>query len=340
MRLVAFKDGPLPADEAMRRADASLAEALAEDDVAVAAYACMLTEKQVVLGAFQLPRHNRLHREHAAVPVIARRTGGVAAFGGEGVAYLAMRLRSASVFLDCPPNRVLNRNVRGALVGLSTAGVAAHYFGRDFLSVRQRPAVLATWTRGEGGVVDLEYFVSVTRTFDAAEFLLSGDEYGKRWQGKKLITLEEAWGRAPDVDELVDRIVRRGYTEKYGMAFAEGTPARDGAIPQRHLPPPELTWSRRHEIPIGSVEAGLRTMGGVVESVHLAGDFMADASLNEALRSRLVGLPATSETFVSAINETFLRSGLHVEGFASLQPVLNAFDEARSNEQAARLGRS
>lgn len=334
MRLVAIVDGPNEAGLAVERSDDELTRALSDRDVALAFYACALTGDMLTLGAFQ---RQPLSDGAAAV---RRRTGGITAFAGEGVVYLAMRLRNASVAMPCPHNRVLNRNVRGLLAGLSTSGVPAHYFGRDFVSVAHRPAVLTTWTRDESGAVDLEFFVSTGRSFDAREFVHDSDAYAAHFLGKTPITLAESWGAAPTIEDLTDRVARRGYAERIGLAYDLREPSSQAvtaAVTRERST--ELRWSTPHAIPIGSLEAGVRLEGGLIADAELAGDFMADAALNVRLAAELRGKPATAENIVAAVNDVFLREGLHVEGVASLEPVRDALLEAaRDEEAAARRG--
>lgn len=330
MRLVAIVDAPNDAGLAFARSDDELTRALAEGDVAIAFYACALRGETLALGAFQRSPTN----DGAAT--VRRRTGGITAFAGEGVSYMAMRLRHASVSMPCPPNRVLNRNVRGLLAGLSTSGVPAHYFGRDFVSVAHRPAVLSTWCRDENGTVDLEFFVSTSRSFDAREFVHDPDAYAAHFLGKAPITLAESWGTAPNIDDLTDRVARRGYAEKAGLDYERREPSsRSVEAAVTREPSTELHWSAPHAIPIGSVEAGVRIERGLIANAELAGDFMADATLNARLTAKLLGKTPSAENFVAAINDVFLREGLHVEGVASLEPVRDALLEAARDEEAA-----
>lgn len=335
MRLVAIVDAPNEAGLAFARSDDELARALAESDVAAAFYTCALRGETLALGAFQRPVAENGDRASR------RRTGGITAFAGEGVSYVAMRLRHASVSMPCPPNRVLNRNVRGLLMGLSTSGVPAHYFGRDFVSVAHRPAVLTTWSRDESGAVDLEFFVSASRSFDARDFVRDPDAYAAHFLGKAPITLAESWGAAPDIDDLTDRVARRGYAEKAGLDYERREPS-SLAVAAEVAPGrgASLRWSEPRAIPIGSLEAGVRTENGLIVNVELAGDFMADSTLNARLSAKLLGKTPNAENFVAAINDVFLREGLHVEGVASLEPVRDALLDAARDEEAAAQRRS
>src|SRR5690606_38531596 len=114
-----------------------------------------------VLGAYQRAEDAVASR----APTLRRATGGPAVVAGEGVLYLALALRDASTLMECPRDRVLNRNVRAVLGALRRLRANAHYFGRELVSVERRPAGLLGWTRTSRGAVLLEVFLGVERGF-------------------------------------------------------------------------------------------------------------------------------------------------------------------------------
>src|SRR5262249_56052748 len=125
------------------------------------------------VGGYQQAR-NALHAAafaNLALPVVRRHTGGAAVYGGAGVLYLALGLLDASVLMPCPPGKLLNRNVRGFLTGLRALGVAAHYFGRDFVSVAVQPAAYVGWAEYGDGRALLEFFLGHDTTFLPAAHL-------------------------------------------------------------------------------------------------------------------------------------------------------------------------
>jgi hypothetical protein len=327
-------------------------------------YGAPLTGAAIALGAHQRAA-TALDLDAArarGVAVVRRSTGGPAARAGDGLLYLAIGLRHASALLDCPRDRVLNRNVRGMLTGLSTGGALAHYFGREFVSVARRPAAQVTWGRRPDGRVLLEALVGVTRPYALVPG--TGEDAGlvaypahpePPLLGKAPVTLAEAWGRMPDPAEVFAAIVERGYARAHGLDLVRvDTPPRPapeasangtgpcGAAPSGGAEPhdadardvhddPALRWSAPRPVPIGFVQAALRRDAvGRVERAVLAGDFMQDAAAPARLEAALRGAPATPERLVAAINGTYGAGGVVIEGLRALAPVLEAFREVAS----------
>src|SRR5690606_8458247 len=56
--------------------------------------------------------------QRSAAPALRRATGGPAWRLGDGTLYVALALRDASSLIETPPDKILNRNVRGILAGL------------------------------------------------------------------------------------------------------------------------------------------------------------------------------------------------------------------------------
>ncbi len=336
--------GPRPAAQALAEGAALAARVAWPDAPAVALYGAALTGDSVTLGAHQRSAHAldlarlRARGTHA----VRRATGGPTYRAGEGVAYLALGLRTASTLLDCPRDRVLNRNVRGALAGLGAAGLPVHYFGREFLSLDRRPAIGCGWSRDARGHVLLEFFVGATAHHVPDPTCIA---YPPRTDAamtpKAPLTFAEAFAArrpgdaAPDADALVACVLARGWVATYGLDAAPTAPpdvasladlaARDAARPDDD---DALRWSGPREVPIGFVAAGLRVTGGLVADARLAGDFFADDDGAARLRDAIVGGPPTPERLVAAINAAYGAEGAVIEGLRSLAPVLDAFLEA------------
>src|SRR5262249_23161412 len=110
----------------------------------------------VLLGAGQ--RAGRVLRldacAAAGTAVVRRVTSGTAAFVGDRAIVWTLALpHVASLVPDATPRTLLNRNVRGFLEGFRRAGAAAHYFGREWVSVRHRPAALLGFEASPDGAV-------------------------------------------------------------------------------------------------------------------------------------------------------------------------------------------
>jgi hypothetical protein len=285
---------------------------------------------------------SRQHLEDALAPSLhgratRRATGGPAAYAGEGVTYVALALAHASVLMDCPPDRVLNRNVRPFLAALRELGGVAHYFGREVLSVERRPAALLGWTRTEDGRVLIEAFLGIERSFALADAELGLVPEG-RMQGKAPITLG---GRLRDASpQALARALAGACARAAGLACEELAPnelgcAEAGSPDSASMPRPRslegdagLRWSTPRAVPIGFVRAGL-SLDAARDVAHaaLAGDFYEDEGAPERLDAALRGGPPTAERLRDALNATYGSGGAVIEGLSSLQPVLEAFLE-------------
>ncbi len=333
---------PRPAAQALAEG-ATLAARVADPDAPpVTLYGAALTGTALALGAHQPSAQAvDLARAHdAGLAVLRRTTGGPTYRAGEGIAYLALGLRTGSELLPCPRDRVLNRNVRGALAGLGAAGLPVHYFGREFLSVERLPAVGCGWSRDPRGHVLVEFFVGATAPYlpDAACIAWPARK-DAAMTPKAPITFAEAFAArrpdapAPDADALVALALTRGWVATYGLAPEPTAAPRADARPE--LTPQDdarhgraLRWSAPREVPIGFVSAGLRVEDGVIADARLAGDFFADDAGLDRLREALRGAPPVPARFVAAINGAFGADGAVIEGLRSLAPVLEAFLEA------------
>jgi len=319
---------------------AALAARVADVDAPpVALYGAVLTGAGIALGAHQRAAQ-AVHLSRAretGVSVVRRASGGPTMRAGDGVVYLALGLRTASTLLECPRDRVLNRNVRGLLAGLSAGGVAAHYFGREFVSLARRPAVGCHWTRDAAGHVLLEFFLGVSASHLPDDALVA---YPSRVEpalnGKAPITFAEAYastdrGIAPDGEALLQLALVRGYAQQYQLELesvaAPGVTPRIDLATRHDEDDDALRWSQPHEVPIGFVSAGLAVRDGVIRDARLAGDFFADADGVARLRSALVDHAPSPEALVAAINATYGPRGVVIEGLRSLAPVLSAFLE-------------
>lgn len=287
-------------------------------------YAASLRGDARVLGRYQREEDALAGEVRARVPVHRRATGGPTGVAGEGTLYVALALSSASALMECPRERVLNRNVRPLLSALRQLGVVAHYFGREFVSVERRPAALVAWTREPRGAVLIEALLGVERAYAVPEDELGIRPASPRMLGKEPITLAEA-GARPAPRALAEALAR-ACAAMSPLELEERAPAP---------PPPELEeparierWSSAREAPIGLLRAGL-TMDarGAIEDAALAGDFLQDADAPARLRAALVGGLATPERLRDALNATYGAHGAVIEGLRSLQPALEGFLE-------------
>jgi hypothetical protein len=302
-------------------------------------YAAELTGAATVLGAHQHARH-ALRSPHGEV--LRRATGGSALWGGDGVLFVSLALQDCNALVMCPPGKLLNRYVRGALAGLRELGYSAHYFGRDFVSLNALPVAYVGWSEQRSGLVQLELFIAHTRGFalpaeDGAYPVLSAPAF----RGRQPTTLTEA--KPVDAPAVLEAI-GHGYARSYG---AEEQPL---ALDLKHLERarqldpvirviderPGLAWSAPHEEAIGFVSAGIALDAqGLISAARIAGDFFMHSDCHAELEEALAGKPPTDETFASAIDAVLAnRVGL-IEGVRSLRTIHAAFLDATRGAQAA-----
>lgn len=327
-------ESKVSAPEALCRA-AALAEAVSFAGAHVlgpaALYAAELTGDFSLLGAHQ-------HAPHALRPtdnVVRRATGGRAVWGGDGVLYVSLALQDASALVACPPGKLLNRYVRGALTGLRALGYSAHYFGRDFISLDALPVAYVAWAEQHSGLAQLELFVAHRHGFVVPSAL---DGYPApsepAFRGRVPTTLHEA--KPCEAGEVLEAIAS-GYARAFGaeakpwaldleqLERAEQLEPMMRAIEER----PGLTWSAPHEEAIGFVSAGLSLDAkGLISAARIAGDFFMHGDCNGALEEALAGKPPTDATFAHAIDAVLAhRVGL-IEGVRSLRTLQAAFLDA------------
>jgi hypothetical protein len=302
-------------------------------------YVAPIADRALVLGQHQ--RRDAAvatqRASEAGVPVDRRITGGPTAFVGPGVLYASLALRHASVLMECPPEKILNRNVRGFLSGLGHAGAPAHYFGREWISVDKRPAALVGWSRSVGGGVVLECFMAHRASFTPpADFLGYGPRETPQFLGKLPVILEDVWGRSVSAEEIFGWLVT-GHGQRYPNIACEvtGVPPEVGErakllanerASEKATAAGGLNWSLNREIPIGFLQAGLRLgSDGTVEDAQLTGDFFQDDGARQALRERLAGHAPDAARFANAINQTYDGKNHVIEGVRDLNPALEAF---------------
>jgi len=304
----------------------------------VALYGATLQGAALVLGRYQrlsqaLPRDNAGH-----VPVLRRSSGGSTVHAGAGISYVALALQHRSALMACPAQRLLNRNVRGALQGLRLAGVPANYFGRDFLSFEARPAVYVGWDADEAGGVLLEFFVS-----DSRSCWLAAHESGYPvrqedvLRGRAPTTLVESAASAQGVQALEK--IAEGYAKGFHAVWqreaeTQGLKQPDsnavaGVVSPREELSLGLSWSQPFEEAIGFVSAGVALdAAGKFAALRLAGDFFAHRACAAALERMLVGVTPTADGVGRAVDAAYAASGHDVEGVRSMRSLQEVILEA------------
>jgi hypothetical protein len=321
----------------------------------VAMYGATLRGDAWLLGAHQHAGQVLPGREPGAAggapPLVLRRpSGGVAVRAGEGVSYFALALYDRSSLMPCPRSRILNRNVRGALAGFRKAGVIAHYFGRDFLSVDARPAAYVGWAARADGRVLLEFFICESSScFIAPRELGYPARTNDPFRGKEPWTLQQAVGtvigaekREPVRGRSLLEHVARGYQTGFAAEVVQ-SPIPEAwlrAEPRAGLPPdPDasaLHWSHPIEEAIGFVSAGVAIDGaGKLARVRMCGDFFADDNCAITLERMLIGVEPATDHIARAVDNAYGQAGHDVEGVRDLHTFQTAILDAVARARAA-----
>ncbi|AKF09976.1 hypothetical protein [Sandaracinus amylolyticus] len=268
----------------------------------VSLYGAIASDDALVLGRWQRGSGPR------------RATGGPSARMGLGVLYLALGLPHPAALMECPPDRILNRNVRGFLGGLTTlAGEPVLYFGREWLSRGKTPIALIAWHRDHDGHVLIEAFVSIGAPFAPPR------DYRGHTPGSI----------APrELDAMVEAIA-----SGHATRFPGTTVTRASALPTA-LPPPSArddvsAWSAPAPVPIGIGEAGATLDDeGRFARVRFAGDFFADERAIEALETDLVGVAPDEHAIGRTIDHVLGPGRGVIEGVTSLRTLRDALLDA------------
>ena len=182
----------------------------AEEQRSVVVAASVVSARAVILGAMQ--RAARVVDMHAcaqaSVSVLRRATTGTAAWmGGEGLVLALGLPHVAAIETDATDRTLLNRNVRPFLRAFTRAGAMAHYFGREWISLKKRPAALLGFDVTRTGGVLIEVIVGLDQSIGLPVELTTIDERAvDRFQGKNPAGLREV---LPDVQghRLADRVL-------------------------------------------------------------------------------------------------------------------------------------
>src|SRR5580698_6297607 len=158
----------------------------------------------LLLGAFQ-----RASSTPEAGTRWRRGSGGPAVRLGPGTVHVALALAHPGALTACDEKRIVNRSVRPLLRALTRVGATAHFFGRDWVSVRHRPAAWVGFAHDTTSRRTLfEAFIAVRTPFHIAQ--------RSSFLGKPAGTLEEITGMSIDPARLAETIVD-AYAEASGF---------------------------------------------------------------------------------------------------------------------------
>ncbi|MDI1448091.1 hypothetical protein [Polyangium sp. 6x1] len=237
----------------------------------------------VVLGAAQ--RAGRVLDLAACarrgIPILRRATTGTAAWlGGRGLVITLALPHVAALVTDATPRTLLNRNVRPLLGAFTRAGMLAHYFGREWITLRRRPAALLGFDVTASGAVLVEAFVG----YDAAialprEITTESEGEVDRFLGKEPASLAGLSTDAPlDLDRFAHALLdalRTRTTITTPAIGADALDTRPFAPIERALDPiPEgLILRPAARVPIGWIESAVEPEGA--RRAWLGGDVLA-----------------------------------------------------------------
>jgi hypothetical protein len=320
-------DDNVPAARALGRAYALCGQV--SELAPLALYGATLSGESLLLGAFQREQDALAAAERDAQPALRRRSGGITLRAGDGVLYLAVGLRERSTLMACPPGRILNRNVRGALAGLRRGGVAAHYFGRDFISIEARPGAFIGWAAQTDGRVLIELLLAETSPYlPRVEQVGYPPRAEDPLRNKPAISLHQAGAKQRGAALL--ECLAQGYAEMAQAAIRIHDAGECTELsPERPTTTDGLAWSMPREEAIGFVSAGVALDGaGKLRALRVAGDFFQDAGSEPALQRTLLGVEPTSTTIGHALDTVYARGGHELEGIRKLDTLREAILDA------------
>lgn len=303
------------------------------------------TGEALVLGRYQ-KAETAIQREECrkqGLPLLRRLSGGSTVLLGEGRLYLALVLPDRATPLDCEPRQFLQRYGAGLIRGLVQVGMKARYFGKDLVSIEDRPVGLMSFEISREGTALLEAVIGVSRPWrpDAA---LSG--YPPR-------SKEDAPTVSPtlvseELPELSDQQLTNGLVEAMGdlleftvepreltaleaervrgLTYRVEVPEQVGERTPVYL----KDWaSRPIEEAIGFVEATVRvTQGRFLRDVWVHGDFMADSAGIEDLQERLKMVPIKRRPVALVIDDVLGAPEHVIMGIRRLGSILDAILDA------------
>jgi hypothetical protein len=266
--------GPAMLDRAREEQHAQLAASLIDEGPAL------------VLGALQHRARvvDRAAAEAAGTRVLRRSTTGTAVYlRGRSLLFTLALPALTTLAPDTSPRTLLNRNLRGFLVGFRKEGALAHYFGREWLSLGHRPAAVVGFEALPGGTTLIELFVGLDAPLAVpAELATEHERAVDRWLGKRPACLTELL-RAVDPLPLASRlsaaIAARALLPFAQVAAPEPGAQATAALTEGDPAPAGALFAPPLRVPIGWLDAAVDASSG---QIWLGGDLLA---ATHALRS-------------------------------------------------------
>jgi hypothetical protein len=263
----------------------------------------LVSDDAVLAGAFQ------------RVAGYRRGSGGPAVRVGPGTVHVALALAHPASLMACDEKRIVNRHVRPLLRALTKAGgtgAAAHFFGRDWISVAHRPVAWVGFAHDATTRRTLfEAFVAVRTPFaltERASFL-----------GKPQGTLEALAGAAVDEGRLAQAIA-----DAYRSGDGGSTPLDwpESASVEGEVPV-EPAWAAIVDEAIGPIGAGPDRHG----VFRVGGDLLV--SRDALARLETLAARAPEDDLGRIVDETLAAPGVALDGVRSLASVRDVMAAAR-----------
>jgi hypothetical protein len=272
-------------------------------------WVAVATDEAIVLGAFQ--RGGLMPTD---APLERRGSGGPEIRIGPGTVHVALALTHPGALTACDEKRIVNRSVRPLLRALTKTGSLAHFFGRDWVSVRHRPAAWVGFAHDAQTRRTLfEAFLAVKTPFHLAP--------RASFLGKVPGTLESIAGTAIEPGRLVDAIVA-AYVAAWDLEASEiAIPEPLDEVEDLRADPP---WSATCEEAIGTLGAGPDARG----VLRIGGDLLVSRDALARLEARVAETP--DDALGRVIDETLFAPGVALDGVRSLGSLRDVIARGRS----------
>lgn len=287
-----------------------------------------LTGAVASVGRWQRPA-SVLTDEARARGWVRRTTGGRAAALGEGQVAVALSLPHRAWLLSddpasLPASKLLNRSVRGMLVGLGSLGAAAHYFSRDYVSVDSAQAGLLGFEIAPSSAALVECVLAAETHWwlpASADALperppvrgVPGPGHVKTLAGRGSDEILSAMGQ--------------GYATMFGVEVFDDT-LHASSVGFDVAPEDLALKSSLHPTPAGFVEAQARLEQGLLAECRFMGDFNADSAGIKTLQKSLVGVAPTLDAVAPVMNDVYRDPAHTILGVRDLEVFATALLEA------------
>jgi hypothetical protein len=230
-----------------------------------------------------------------------------------------------------PPEKAMNRWVRGLLAGLRGLGArSSAYFGRDVVSCDGRRLAVVSQAAAAAGGLAFEALVASGGTLSPPPGLERARPHpDARAGGPAPSTLGEVAGRAAAGSGAVLAAQGGGLEAALSLAFEPW----EGPLPE--APPPAavedeagLASGGEVAIPIGFVEALAAPSSGGLRRPRLRGEFLAPDQLMAGLEAALEGAPLDPLEVGRRVDAAFHAPGAWVHGVRTLASFAEAVLQA------------